>query len=109
MPLWYVPSPQGVHSDAAALETEPAGHLSQDGGSLVGLRKVPAMQSVQNDEPRSEDPELHFAHSVWPASSWYLPSEHASQPVAPSVALLDREPGRHCVHCPALAVDDSPT
>ena len=117
MPLWNVPTPHGVHDEAPALEMKPAGQLSHVGGSLSALRKVPALQSVQYEDPRSEEPVVHSVHLVAeppllmaPAGQYVqvplgltmLPGGHGLQPSEPLASLLPAT-GSHGLHsvCPA--------
>ena len=117
MPLWNVPTPHGVHDEAPALEMKPAGQISHVGGSLSALRKVPALQSVQYEDPRSEEPVVHSVHLVTeppllmaPAGQYVqvplgltmLPGGHGLQPSEPLASLLPAT-GSHGLHsvCPA--------
>ena len=51
VPFWNVPSSQGVHAEAAAFETKPAGQPSQTGGCLLRFKKAPASHAEQTLEP----------------------------------------------------------
>ena len=96
---------------------KPAGQLSHVGGSLSALRKVPALQSVQYEDPRSEEPVVHSVHLVAeppllmaPAGQYVqvplgltmLPGGHGLQPSEPLASLLPAT-GSHGLHsvCPA--------
>ena len=76
--------PHGVHAyEAPALETKPAGQGSQVGWSVARLRKVPALQSVQNDAPRSEEP---VEHRVLSPEEHANPASHSMQRVLSMLA-----------------------